>query len=588
MNKRMGSFLIFVWVFMLMCFPGPVNVYANEDEMVLKYKILEVPLFAQQTKMWCWAASGEMIMAYYGKEVTQCEQANNKFKRSDCCQGTGANHTCFKGGFPQFGKYGFNHPQSKYGALSWKELVSQINADKPVGFSWEWKQCKYKRQKSTGSHYMVARGYIMLNGMKLVVVNDPWPANPDKYKGGSLKVITYPDYVNFCSSYAHSYDQYNITKKEKIQEQEDILGPGIKTNAAGINGKGNAQPAEEITIDNINEALTQQKTARQSLDLLKQLPGPILEELGFKSKQMLNDSSLGEALQVYLVGLNLLKAFEANRDPVKILEDADEANFPVHVNEKSISSITIRKRNGKWVCAVIGKKEPLFAEQARLKQDASHPYFMVQVQPLYLTFLAYFSADKLYLIPTHEDPDLEFPLYKPVPAEEVFFKLKDYLLGKAAGEITGALLGKELKYAWKDIGIAYKNLRSGKKDRTLKGVVEVVKILAKVSNSQRSQEKKHREKFKAFAGELGGFTGKVYRNEFTEPEKEEIRTMPVNDYITFMKKAINVLKTSSDPLVTLEMKEWAGELLDFLDRAKPTDRQWLAEIYIKSLIEALY
>lgn len=58
-------------------------------------------------------------------------------------------------------------------------------------------------------------------------------------------------------------------------------------------------------------------------------------------------------------------------------------------------------------------------------------------------------------------------------------------------------------------------------------------------------------------------------------------------YITFTKKYLNIYKTGKDPSVTLEMKAWAEELLDFLDTARPNDQQWLATIYMKSLIDVL-
>lgn len=48
---------------------------------------LNVTLHPQETGMWCWAASGQMVMDYLGHDVAQCVQANNRFSRTDCCQG---------------------------------------------------------------------------------------------------------------------------------------------------------------------------------------------------------------------------------------------------------------------------------------------------------------------------------------------------------------------------------------------------------------------------------------------------------------------------------------------------------------------
>ncbi|NIM13203.1 MAG: hypothetical protein GTO45_13885 [Candidatus Aminicenantes bacterium] len=178
---------------------------------------------------------------------------------------------------------------------------------------------------------------------------------------------------------------------------------------------------------------TRQKAAQESLDLLKQLPPPVLEKLGFETRQMINESSLGKPLQAYIIWLGSLKEFKQGDDPGGMLKDVDEFNYPVYACEMPISSVTIRKRKEKWAFAAIGGREILSAENARLKHSASNPipppsYFMVQIQAMSLTFLGYDSEGKMYLIPTHEHPDLEnYEPYKPVLAEEVFIELKRFI-----------------------------------------------------------------------------------------------------------------------------------------------------------------
>lgn len=183
------------------------------------------------------------------------------------------------------------------------------------------------------------------------------------------------------------------------------------------------------TIAGVTNQKAQQKAARESIRLLKQLPMTIVRELGFKTERMVKDSSLGKPLKGYIISLDNILEFKQNHDPGKIPVDVKEVNYPVYVSEKSVSSITIREKQGKWEFAVMGRKEILFAEQARQIHTASspgspHSYFMVQIPAMYLTFLAYYLDGILYLIPTHEDPDLEFPLYESVLAEDLFLELK--------------------------------------------------------------------------------------------------------------------------------------------------------------------
>ena len=216
MNKRLGACLIPALLFMFICFTYPQVVYADEDEKELKFRILAVPLFAQQTYLWCWAASGEMIMGYLGKEVPQCEQANMRFRRSDCCQKTGIAEDCISVGWPQYHKYEFTS-EPKSSAIEWDELVRQIDCKKPVGFSWEWSD---PETFGPDGHYMVARGYIIINDLNLVVVNDPAPWCEDRHKGGSIKIMTYLDYDSFTDYYKHWFDDYQITKKINLKKGE--------------------------------------------------------------------------------------------------------------------------------------------------------------------------------------------------------------------------------------------------------------------------------------------------------------------------------------------------------------------------------
>src|SRR5437764_14893657 len=69
---------------------------------------LPVTLNGQQTNMWCWAASGQMTMNYVhpASNVQQCDEANKRFGRSDCCNSP-VPSACVNGGWPEYEKYNF-------------------------------------------------------------------------------------------------------------------------------------------------------------------------------------------------------------------------------------------------------------------------------------------------------------------------------------------------------------------------------------------------------------------------------------------------------------------------------------------------
>ncbi len=174
--------------------------FSDAEEGILT--VLDVNLYAQQTSMWCWAASGEMIMNYLGNNVAQCTQANNRFGRNDCCNNF---QNCVIGGWPQFDRYNFNSLSAgRDDPLTFQQLKTEFDNSRPVGFTWYW--------INGGGHYMVARGvYQNDNGEQFVHINDPWPWNADKNNGGDARLISYAEY---CAAADHGtwQNDYDITE----------------------------------------------------------------------------------------------------------------------------------------------------------------------------------------------------------------------------------------------------------------------------------------------------------------------------------------------------------------------------------------
>lgn len=165
-----------------------------------KGRVLDVVPHPQETSMWCWAASGQMVMHFLGNNVAQCTQANNRFGRTDCpctqCSNPQPNPSCVIGGWPEFDKYGFTFQRTSNVALTWGQLKSELNHGRPVAFSWHW--------DGGGGHMMVVVGYRKASGQSLVLIRDPWsPCN------GDYRTITYSAYVS-GGGYTHWDDFHSI------------------------------------------------------------------------------------------------------------------------------------------------------------------------------------------------------------------------------------------------------------------------------------------------------------------------------------------------------------------------------------------
>lgn len=170
---------------------------------------LPVTLHPQETRMWCWAASGQMVMDYLGNNVSQCVQANNRFGRNDCpcsqCTNPINNPPCVSGGWPEFGKYGFEFMRTSNAPLPWaalkKELSTKTRCGRtPVAFSWHW--------NGGGGHMMVVVGYQTVGGTNYVKILDPWGPC-----AGDDRIITYDYYVSSPPHHTHWDDFYAIRTK---------------------------------------------------------------------------------------------------------------------------------------------------------------------------------------------------------------------------------------------------------------------------------------------------------------------------------------------------------------------------------------
>jgi Papain-like cysteine protease AvrRpt2 len=170
---------------------------------------LPVPLHPQETSMWCWAASGQMVMHYLGNNVSQCTEANNRFGRTDCpcsqCTSPVANPPCVIGGWPEFDKYGFTFKKTTNAALSWDDLREQLSNEKyckkkPFAFTWHW--------PGGGGHMMVAKGYLTISGTNYVVMLNPWAPC-----AGDEEIITYDYYVESPGHHTHWDDYYDVTRR---------------------------------------------------------------------------------------------------------------------------------------------------------------------------------------------------------------------------------------------------------------------------------------------------------------------------------------------------------------------------------------
>lgn len=163
-------------------------------------------LHPQQTNNWCWAATTQMIAQNEGVIVSQCDLANHRFGKTNCCNdeptdsGCRKTNDCNSPGWLELDFAGLKFTEST-SALSWDELKKSIYCSKDVlGYA-------YGTEGVVG-HVVVVKGYVSVNGTNYVVLNDPWsPCN------GQERLITYEEYVNPTGTSTHWRTWHKISKK---------------------------------------------------------------------------------------------------------------------------------------------------------------------------------------------------------------------------------------------------------------------------------------------------------------------------------------------------------------------------------------
>jgi hypothetical protein len=163
-------------------------------------------LRAQQTNNWCWAAVTQMLAQHVGIGVLQCDLANHRFGRTDCCnnQNTGSDcpktNNCNMAGWLELDFAGVAFEESAT-ALTWAKVRSQIYCSKkPMGYA-------YGTEGVVG-HVVVIKGYVDVAGTEYVILNDPWAPCE-----GAERLITYDEYADPAGSSTHWNTWFNIEKE---------------------------------------------------------------------------------------------------------------------------------------------------------------------------------------------------------------------------------------------------------------------------------------------------------------------------------------------------------------------------------------
>ncbi|QEV17509.1 papain-like cysteine protease family protein [Streptomyces alboniger] len=146
---------------------------AAADASVLAAKRLNITMQAQQKTNWCWAAGGNTIAAFMGRNYSQNQFCNAAFGRS---QNTECPNNQATLGNVQNGLRwaGINPGSYVTGWLRYSTVKTEVDAGRPVETRIQW--------SNGGGHMHVLYGYDDANSW--VYWGDPWPSS-DRYNWAS-------------------------------------------------------------------------------------------------------------------------------------------------------------------------------------------------------------------------------------------------------------------------------------------------------------------------------------------------------------------------------------------------------------------
>lgn len=128
------------------------------EEVKAASKTLSIPSKTQELDQWCWAASSQSVLAYYGISKTQCVIVAYAYPG---CPNWSAHiydvHATVL--------WAYNGISSDYltRSLSWAEVQSTINNNRPAIIRWAW--------TSGGGHMVTIRGWDDNSGQRVSYMN---------------------------------------------------------------------------------------------------------------------------------------------------------------------------------------------------------------------------------------------------------------------------------------------------------------------------------------------------------------------------------------------------------------------------------
>lgn len=168
-----------------------------------------------------------------------------------------------------------------------------------------------------------------------------------------------------------------------------------------------------------------QEAATNALGVLQRLAtSENYKNLGFQSLDEVKQAQLGQPMEVFNLGLDKLKGYQAGQDPNTMLTPSAETIYPVTVNGAVRSGVNIIHLERGYQPASFGNAD-IVQRLASYRQSAVD--FAVRIPAFNLYFVGRRVETRLVLTPIVSDPRLKVQAGQATPIEVVIDQLRPYV-----------------------------------------------------------------------------------------------------------------------------------------------------------------
>lgn len=377
---------------------------AAQAQFSIKAGMLQVPLIPQQTNSWCWAASGQMTMKYFGYNVSQCKQASYQFGQpssTNCCASPTPG-LCISGGIVEIGHYGFTSNQlGGNSALSVSQVAGQIGSGRP------W----ILNPNGPGfGHVTVGVGFLDIDlgifgfaPMNFVFINDPWPPNV-----GDFVLESHASYAcGYWGGTCHTegYDYYDIKPPKSQPKQIKVTSKTLESRLP--------RPLVERALNGDADPRLAATAAWEVLRYV--LPANMARPLGVGSPDVMAKLHLGTPVEEYAVSIERLREWKGGA--AEALVEKQAALFvPLGTATGAQANVRLRMEGDKWIFASLGGPN---LSKAWERAHRAGGEFLVEIPGLELSFAGRRAGGQLLLSPLFTDPRFRLKAGAEVPAEKM-------------------------------------------------------------------------------------------------------------------------------------------------------------------------